>query len=97
VPLPGLMGQMKSVMNSMAEDGLMQISPANVSALFSPADLSNPYSFLAALQARFLNTELKPQRLASFNDFLKSRSPIEETDIRKAIRLIMCTPEYQLT
>jgi hypothetical protein len=54
-------------------------------------------SFLAALQARFLNAELKPQRLASFNEFLKSRSPLEEADIRKAIRLIMCTPEYQLT
>jgi hypothetical protein len=40
---------------------------------------------------------LQPPRLASLSDFLKSRSPLEETDIRKAIRLIMCTPEYQLT
>jgi uncharacterized protein (DUF1800 family) len=97
VPLPALMGQMKSVMNSMAEDGLMQLSPIDVTKLFSPVDLSNPVSFLDALQARFLNADLKPQRLASFTDFLKSRSPIEETDVRKAIRLIMCTPEYQLT
>jgi hypothetical protein len=97
VPLPGLMGQMKGLMNTMAEDGLLQLSPADVGALFSPADLSTPISFLAALQARFLNAELAPQRLASFTDFLKSRSPLEESDIRKAIRLIMCTPEYQLT
>jgi hypothetical protein len=97
VPLPGLMGQMRGLMNSMNEDGLMEIAPADVTSLFSPMDLSNPYSFLDALQARFLNAELKPQRLASFTDFLKSRSPIEETDIRKSIRLIMCTPEYQLT
>jgi hypothetical protein len=97
VPLPGLMGQMRGVMNSMNEDGLMEIAPADVSALFSPMDLSNPYSFLAALQARFLNAELKPQREAPLADFLKSRSPIEEADIRKSIRLIMCTPEYQLT
>jgi len=97
VPLPGLMGQMRGLMSSLAEDGLMEIAPANVSALFTPIDLSNPYSFLDALQARFLNAELKPQRLASFTEFLKSRSPIEETDVRKAIRLIMCTPEYQLT
>jgi hypothetical protein len=97
VPVPSLKGQMKSLMNRMNDDGLMQIFPADVSALFSPADLSDPASFLAALQARFLNAELKPQRLASFTDFLKSRSPIEESDIRKSIRLIMCTPEYQLT
>jgi uncharacterized protein (DUF1800 family) len=97
VPLPGLNGQMKSLMNSMAEDGLMRIAPADVSTLFTRADLADPESFLEALQARFLNAELKPQREASFNDFLKSRSPIEESDVRKAIRLIMCTPEYQLT
>jgi uncharacterized protein (DUF1800 family) len=97
VPLPSLLGQMKGFMNTMAEDGLLQTSPVDVSTLFSPMDLSNPVSFLAALQARFLNAELAPQRMASFNDFLKSRSPLEEMDIRKAIRLIMCTPEYQLT
>ena len=51
---------------------------------------------LDALQSRFLNAQLKPQRLASFTEFLKTKSPIEEADIRKAIRLIMCTPEYQL-
>lgn len=97
VPLPALMGQMKGLLNSMAEDGLMEIAPADVNSLFSPVDLSTPISFLAALQARFLNAELAPQRLASLTDFLKSRDPLEETDIRKAIRLIMCTPEYQLT
>jgi uncharacterized protein (DUF1800 family) len=97
VPLPGLMGQMKGIMNTMGEDGLLQLSPADIGPLFSPADLSNPDSFLAALQARFLNGELKGQRLASLTDFLKSRSPLEEPDIRKAIRLIMSTPEYQLT
>jgi hypothetical protein len=97
VPLPGLMGQMKSLMNTMAEDGLMQISPTDISTLFSAVDLSTPMSFLDALQARFLNGQLKPQRAASFTEFLKSRDPIEEADIRKSIRLIMCTPEYQLT
>ena len=97
VPLPGLLGQMHGLMDSMADDGLMEIAPTDVTALFSAGDLSNPYSFLEALQARFLNAELRPKRLASFTDFLKSRSPIEENDIRKSIRLIMCTPEYQLT
>jgi uncharacterized protein (DUF1800 family) len=97
VPLPGLMGQMRGLLNGMAEDGLMQIAPNDVSTLFTAIDLSNPISFLEALQARFLNAELNPQRMASFTDFLKTRSPIEESDVRKAIRLIMCTPEYQLT
>ena len=97
IPLPGLQSQMRGLMNQMNEDGLMKIAPVDVLSLFTPADLSTPSEFLDALQARFLNAQLKPQRLASFNDFLKSKSPLEESDIRKAIRLIMCTPEYQLT
>jgi uncharacterized protein (DUF1800 family) len=97
VPLPGLKGQMKSMMRNISDDALMQVAPADVSALFSAIDLSTPYSFLAALQARFINAELKPQRLAVLTDFLKSRSPLEEADVRKSIRLIMCMPEYQLT
>jgi uncharacterized protein (DUF1800 family) len=97
VPLPGLKNQMRSMLNSTSPDGLMEVEPANVMALFTPADLVDPQSFLDALQARFINSQLQPPRLASLSDFLKSRSPLEETDIRKAIRLIMCTPEYQLT
>jgi uncharacterized protein (DUF1800 family) len=96
VPLPGLTGQMRGLMNNLHEDGLMEIAPADVNSLFSPSDLADTSNFLDALQARFLNAELGPQRLSSLTDFLQSKSPLEETDIRKAIRLIMCTPEYQL-
>ena len=97
VPLPGLQGQMKSLLNSVSPDGLLEVEPATVTSLFRPTELADSENFLSALQARFINSELKPQRLTVLADFLKSRSPIEETDIRKAIRLIMCMPEYQLT
>ena len=97
VPLPNLRGQMKGIMNSMEADGLMQIAPTPVGSLFTSKDLSTPDNFLDALQSRFLNSKLRPQRLESLQDFLKSRDPIEEADMRKAIRLLMSTPEYQLT
>jgi hypothetical protein len=97
VPLPGLINRMKGMMNNLGEPGLMQIAPADVTSLFTQAELNSSDDFLAAIQARFLNASLKPQRLASLQDFLKTRSPIEEADIRKAIRLLMSTPEYQLT
>jgi uncharacterized protein (DUF1800 family) len=98
VPLPGLKGQMKNLLNATDDaDGLMVIAPADVRSLFDTFELSDPENFLAALQSRFLNGEMRSQRAASIADFLKSRSPLEDTDIRKAIRLVMCTPEYQLT
>ncbi len=37
VPLPSLMGQMRNVMNSMAEDGLMQVAPRVGRAALHPA------------------------------------------------------------
>jgi len=75
----------------------MAMDAADVAPLFSPADLATPESFLAALQARFINDKLKPESLAPLTDFLKTRFPIQEVDIRKAIRLLMSTPEYQVT
>jgi uncharacterized protein (DUF1800 family) len=97
VPLPALQGQMRSVANTLEEDALLQIPPAAVTTLLAPDDLSTPDNFLDAMQTRFLNGTLNPLRLASLQDFLKTRSPIEEADIRKSIRLLMSTPEYQLT
>jgi uncharacterized protein (DUF1800 family) len=97
VPLPNLRGQMKGVMNNLEADGLMQIAPASVMPLFTANDLSTPDLFLDALQARFLQGTLQPQRLEPMRDFLKTRSPLTEDDIRKSIRLLMSTPEYQLT
>jgi uncharacterized protein (DUF1800 family) len=97
VPLPSLKGRMQGLLNNMAAEGLLQMAPVDVAPLFTPEQLGSPDNFLEALQDRFLNGTLSPQRLSTFRDFLKTRSPIEETDIRKSIRLIMSTPEYQLT
>ena len=97
VGLPNLRGQMKNIMRTMEEDGLMQVAPASVASLFTDEQKSSAPSFLAAIQSRFLNDQLAPQRLTSLREFLETRSPLEEADMRKAIRLLMSTPEYQLT
>jgi uncharacterized protein (DUF1800 family) len=73
------------------------IGPASVMNLFTPAQLSHPDQLLAALQDRFLHGPIKPERLKPLRDFLASKPQIDEPSLRKAIRLVMCTPEYQLT
>ena len=98
VPLPVLEGQMRSIMSSVDEvNGFMEISPANVTSLFTAEEMSSTDRFLTALQSRFLNGVLRPARLDPLRDFLKTRSPLQEEDIRKSVRLVMSTPEYQLT
>jgi hypothetical protein len=68
-----------------------------VQGLFSADQLSTPDNFLSTLQSRFLNGSLNPLRLAALRDFVVAHQPLQEPDIRKAIRLLMSTPEYQLT
>jgi uncharacterized protein (DUF1800 family) len=98
VQIPSLVGQMHGILGSLQDpDGLLDIQPANVTSLFTQVELSSSDQFLKALQARFLNGKLQPQRLQPLQDFLKNRLPIADEDIRKCVRLIMSTPEYQLT
>ena len=97
VQLPSLLGQMRGLANSLETDGLLQTGPAAVAQLFHPLELATPDEFLNALQARFLNGSLNPLRLASMREFITTHQPLQEPDIRKAIRLLMSTPEYQLT
>jgi uncharacterized protein (DUF1800 family) len=98
VHLQGLEGRMHGVLNALQQpDGPLEIEPAHVGALFTQVELSTGAQFLDALQARFLNGKLVPQRLAPLQAFLKDRLPIAEEDIRKCVRLVMSTPEYQLT
>ncbi len=97
VPLPALIGQMKGFASSIENSGLLQMGPAPVQELFAPADFATVDSFLAALQSRFLSVSLNPVRLASMREFVQARMPLQEPDIRKVIRLLMSTPEYQLT
>jgi uncharacterized protein (DUF1800 family) len=97
VPLPALTGQMRGFANSIENDGLLQMGPAPVQHLFTADQLATPDNFLSALQSRFLNGSLDPRRLASMRDFVVATQPLQEADIRKTIRLLMCTPEYQLT
>ena len=52
--------------------------------------------FIAALEKRFLQAELKPAQRQALRDFLDARGPLDPEDILGAIRLVMCTPDYQL-
>lgn len=53
--------------------------------------------FIAAVEERFLQAELRPTQKQALRDFLDERGPLDTEDILGAIRLVMCTPDYQLT
>jgi uncharacterized protein (DUF1800 family) len=49
------------------------------------------------LERRFLQAKLKPNQAAVLNDYIKSQGELSDRVVLDAIRLIMSTPEYQLT
>ncbi len=69
----------------------------NVGKILGGQERSDKNALVAALENRLLQGKLKPKQEQSLREFLDSRKQLNETDVRDAIRLVMSTPEYQLT
>ena len=52
---------------------------------------------MAALEKRFIQGPLKEKQRAALLELLDARGELDEEDVLQAIRLVMCTPEFQLT
>jgi uncharacterized protein (DUF1800 family) len=52
---------------------------------------------IASLERRLLQDKLKPNQEQVLRDYLASRDTLDDTTVLDAIRLLMSTPEYQLT
>jgi uncharacterized protein (DUF1800 family) len=69
----------------------------NASQLF-PDDLRATKEKLAdALQQRFLQRKLRPEHESSLLAYLDAQGEIDDLDVLHAIRLVLSTPEFQLT
>src|SRR5262249_7100841 len=68
-----------------------------VKKLFTENERSNQAALIAALEKRLLQSQLKPKQEKALRDYLDSKGQLDDDEIRNAIRLVMSTPEYQLT
>lgn len=69
----------------------------DVSKILSPEQRQKKEAIIPALEKRFLQAKLKDKQRQVLRDYLDNRGPLDDEDIRQTIRLIMSTPEYQLT
>ena len=69
----------------------------NVGKILTEQERSDKNALVAALENRLLQGKLKSKQEQSLREFLDSRKELNEADVRDAIRLVMSTPEYQLT
>lgn len=73
------------------------IAPAEVDRLVPSEARRDQAALIAALERRFLQATLKSKHRATLEEYLASQGELDDEDIRQTIRLLMCTPEFQLT
>lgn len=69
----------------------------DVSKILSPEERRDKKLLIPALEKRFLQAKLKEKQAQTLHDYLDGRGELDDNDIRHTIRLVMSTPEYQLT
>ncbi len=75
----------------------VRMGGVNVEKLLSPEERSDNQAILASLQNRLFQTSLDANQQEALQQFLDSKTKMTDADIAEAIRLMMSTPEYQVT
>ncbi len=75
----------------------MRLGGVKVDKILTKAERENKEALLVALEKRLLQSRLKGKQEKTLRDFLDAKGELDESEIRETIRLIMSTPEFQLT
>jgi uncharacterized protein (DUF1800 family) len=99
--MTGAVGQMANNpgLNMQIERRLrnMPAGRADVEKLFTEGERANPNLLIAALEKRLLQDHLKPNQEKVLREYVESQEQWNDEALRNAIRLVMSTPEYQVT
>ncbi len=74
-----------------------RLGGVNVEKILTREERADKTLLLAALEKRLLQSKLNEKQEQALREYLEAKGELDETRIRGAIRLIMSTPEYQLT
>ena len=69
----------------------------DVKKIFDQKERTDKEALIPALEKRLLQAKLKPKQESALREYLDSKSQLDDDAILNAIRLVMSTPEYQLT
>lgn len=73
------------------------IGGVNVDIIIAPEELADKELLVKSLEHRLLQTTLKDEQQKALRDFLEARPKLDDADVKTAIRLVMATPQYQVT
>jgi len=85
--------------NRMIEQRLRntRAGSVDVTKLFTEKERADKETLIVSLEKRLLQSKLKSKQKKALQDFLDSKDQLEDPTILNAMRLVMSTPEYQLT
>jgi hypothetical protein len=75
----------------------VRVGGVEVAKVFTEEERSSIESLVPALEKRLLQGKLKSKQEKTLRDFLSSKKDLDSDTVRNAIRLVMSTPEFQLT
>ena len=75
----------------------VRMGGVNVDKILKPEERNSKDTLIAALEHRLLQSALKGDQENALVEFLDAKTQLSDADIRTAIRLVMSTPEYQVT
>jgi hypothetical protein len=71
--------------------------PVSVDELVTPADRVNGAALISALERRFVTGSLRGRQALALQECVKSGKATEDQTVLNALRLVLATPEFQLT
>jgi uncharacterized protein (DUF1800 family) len=75
----------------------IHIGGVNVKKILTPDERADKDLLVASLEHRLLQSDLHGDQEKALRDFLDSKTKLDDADILTVIRLVMSTPEYQVT
>ena len=75
----------------------VRMGGVNVEKILTPEERADKEAIVASLQNRLFQTELQDSQQEALQQFLDSKTKMSDADIAETIRLMMSTPEYQVT
>ncbi|HXR04585.1 MAG TPA: DUF1800 domain-containing protein [Verrucomicrobiae bacterium] len=75
----------------------LRIGGVSVDKIVSPEELADKDLLVKSLEHRLLQTTLRDEQQKALRDFLDTKTKLDNADVQTAIRLVMATPQYQVT
>jgi uncharacterized protein (DUF1800 family) len=75
----------------------VRIGGVSVDKIVSPEEMADKDLLVKSLEHRLLQTTLKNEQQRALRDFLDTKTKLDDAAVKTAIRLVMATPQYQVT